>query len=97
MLATKSPAHASGTTVPLEMRTQQNQYLRGIDNAEISRAVNDRPDPKIRASRHLTPERRAGRLLHRPHGVRAQLTCASWRPATDRYACRRSTVPDPQR
>jgi hypothetical protein len=57
MLATKRPAQASGTAVPLEMRTQQDQDLRGIDNAQISQAVNDRPDPKIRASRHLTPER----------------------------------------
>jgi hypothetical protein len=57
MLATKTPAQASGTAVPLEMRTQQNQDLRGIDNAEISQAVNVRPDPKIRAGRHLTPER----------------------------------------
>ena len=34
-----------------------SRYLRGIDNAEIVQAVDERPEPMIPASRRLAPLR----------------------------------------
>jgi hypothetical protein len=112
MLATTRPAQTSGTAVPLEMRTQQNQYLRGIDNAEITQAVHcglTRRSARLATLRPnaepavcctaLTPRGREVSAASGGAARRSRPTDLRVLAASDRSVClcRRSTVPDPQR